>query len=219
MPRTESALEAGSAYRILWGKQTRSGPGSGAVGSDPWSFLLGERRVCSSSDRRNPPWSTRQEHGCARPTGDCCPHARKAIQAAIAGPSRARVPARGRTGVSDAYGKAPTDGRSCSVGTDGACEGSPAMAGTSLIGSGRFRCGTATSDSRPSSSSDGAPGESRPYACSLRNCVQVGPTRRGAGPRRPWRSTVATVVAETSIPSSKKLPPDPEVAPASVLPP
>src|SRR6266508_4391995 len=70
MPRTESALEAGSAYRILWGKETRSGPGSGAVGSDPWSFLLGERRDCSSSDRRNPPWSTRQEHGCARPTGD-----------------------------------------------------------------------------------------------------------------------------------------------------
>src|SRR6266542_3278947 len=56
--------------------------------------------------------------------------------------------------------------------------------------------GTGTSSSRPSSSTDGAPGESRPYAWSLRNCVQVGPIRRGAGPRPPWRSTVAMVVAE-----------------------
>ncbi len=48
--------------------------------------------------------------------------------------------------------------------------------------------------------------QSRPYACSRRNCVQVGPIRRGAGPRPPWRSTVATVVAETSMPSFKSSP-------------
>src|SRR5439155_14249355 len=45
------------------------------------------------------------------------------------------------------------------------------------------------------------------------------PDATGAGPRPARRSTVATVVAETSIPSSRKLPPDPGVAPARVLPP
>jgi hypothetical protein len=50
----------------------------------------------------------------------------------------------------------------------------------------------------------GAGGEA--YACDLRNCVQVGPIRRGAGPRPLWRSTVAMVVAETSIPSFRSSP-------------
>ena len=60
--------------------------------------------------------------------------------------------------------------------------------------------------------------ESRPYAWSRRNCVQVGPTRRGAGPRPPRRSTVAMVVADTSIPSFTEFASDPEVAPPWVLP-
>jgi hypothetical protein len=50
------------------------------------------------------------------------------------------------------------------------------------------------------------PGERRAYACSLRNCVQVGPTRRGAGPRLLCRSSVAIVVADTSIPSFRSSP-------------
>src|SRR6266536_4749650 len=49
-------------------------------------------------------------------------------------------------------------------------------------------------------------GERRAYACSLRNCVQVGPIRRGAGPRPPRRSTVAMVVAELSTPSFRSSP-------------
>ena len=54
------------------------------------------------------------------------------------------------------------------------------------------------------------------HACDPRNCVQVGPIRRGAGPSPLWRSTVAMVVAETSIPSFRSL--DSEVAPPRVLP-
>ncbi len=49
-------------------------------------------------------------------------------------------------------------------------------------------------------------GERRPYACSLRNWVHVGPIRRGAGPSPLFRSTVAMVVAETSIPSFSSSP-------------
>jgi hypothetical protein len=57
-----------------------------------------------------------------------------------------------------------------------------------------------------SAASDRDGGESRPDACALRNCVQVGPVRRGAGPRPVRRSTVAMVVAETSIPSFRSSP-------------
>jgi len=38
-------------------------------------------------------------------------------------------------------------------------------------------------------------------ACARKNSDQPGPIRRGAGPRRALRSTGATVVAETLIPS------------------
>ena len=51
----------------------------------------------------------------------------------------------------------------------------------------------------------GAGGEEA-VAWSLRNCVQVGPIRRGAGPRPLLRSTVAMVVAETSTPSFRSSP-------------
>jgi len=54
--------------------------------------------------------------------------------------------------------------------------------------------------------SEGAPGERRPQACSLANWVHVGPIRRGAGQSPPSRSTVAMVVAETSIPSFRNSP-------------
>jgi hypothetical protein len=45
-----------------------------------------------------------------------------------------------------------------------------------------------------------------PSACARRNCVQLGPVRRGAGPR-PWRrSSVLMVVAPTRMPSLRSSP-------------
>jgi hypothetical protein len=65
------------------------------------------------------------------------------IQAAIAGPSRARFAARGGTGVADACGKAPTDGLNHPFGTDGAAWiGSPAVAGPWLSGTSLSRSRT-----------------------------------------------------------------------------
>src|SRR6266511_1854020 len=81
----------------------------------------------------------------------------------------------------------------------------PVVAGSAPTGPGASRCGPDARSSRPSSSSDRGLRVSGPYAWSLRNCVQVGPTRRGAGPRPPRRSTVAMVVADTSIPSFTEL--------------
>jgi hypothetical protein len=40
-----------------------------------------------------------------------------------------------------------------------------------------------------------------PYAWARRNTDQLGPLRRGAGPRPDLHSTVAIVVAETLMPS------------------
>jgi hypothetical protein len=58
------------------------------------------------------------------------------------------------------------------------------------------------SDGRSSrlSSSGGAPGERRPYACSLRNWVHVGPIRRGAGPSPPVGHRNADSAPDQAIP-------------------
>src|SRR5213076_2171870 len=47
---------------------------------------------------------------------------------------------------------------------------------------------------------------------------QLGPIRRGAGPRPEARNTVATVVAETLIPTFQQLALDAHIAPVRVLP-
>jgi len=100
-----------------------------------------------------------------RPEG-CRPHARKEIQAAIAGPSRARVRARGGTSLADAAGSAPTVELDCPMGTDRHGEGRQRWQGASPSGTSLACRGTTTSSSGPSPSSDGAAGRAsrRPAA-------------------------------------------------------
>jgi hypothetical protein len=131
------------------------------------------------------------------------------IQAATAGPSRARGPTRGGTVVTDARRRLPTVpighpfGRAKSSWMDSSWS---VVAGSSLNDPGPSRCGADAKSSGLSSSEDRGLRVSRPYAWSRRNCAQVGPTRRGVGPRPPRRSTVAMVVADTSIPSFRSSP-------------
>ena len=60
--------------------------------------------------------------------------------------------------------------------------------------------------SRPRPGSGGRPASSMLCACARRNSDQLGPIRRGAGPRRETRNRVAIVVAETLIPSFSSSP-------------
>jgi hypothetical protein len=87
-----------------------------------------------------------------------------------------------------------------------------AVSGSSLIAPGP--------DGRSSrlSSSEGGPGERRPYACSLRNWVHVGPIRRGAGPSPPFSKHRGDGRGRDVDPELQELPSDPEVAPPWVLP-
>ena len=65
---------------------------------------------------------------------------------------------------------------------------------------------TDASSSRPAPIEDRSSLPSRPYAWARRNSDQLGPRRRGAGPRPDLRNTVAIVVAETLIPSFSSSP-------------
>jgi hypothetical protein len=79
---------------------------------------------------------------------------------------------------------------SASASTSGAC---PAWVG---------RRGSAATPSRPSVDAErGSLPASRLCAWARRNSDQLGPIRRGAGARPALRNSVATVVAETMIPS------------------
>jgi hypothetical protein len=121
-------------------------------------------------------------------------------QAAIAGPSRARAPSRREVVLTSARGRGCTAVLLGAEGSSRIGSSVSAVPGSSIIPPG--------SDGRSSklSFSEGAPGERRPYACTLRNWVHVGSIRRGAGPSPPSRSTVAMLVAETSIPSFRSSP-------------
>src|SRR6266511_2483097 len=150
----------------LWGKETRSWPGPGADGSDRSSFSTGERWIYrhlilepagrhdgtgeGKTDRRLPPL-TLPERFRRRSRARREPESRRATEPASR-THRAREGAHRRDEMSVRY--------------DGTARiGSSAVGGPSLSG----RCGIATSSSGPSFSSDGAPGDSRPYACNMRN--------------------------------------------------
>ena len=191
-----SSFQLGSfGRRGLWGKETRSRTvsdslcRSGAVSSQTRCRIHGPRHL----------WHRRAGRQRARDRCDVVPRSPD-DQAAIAGPSRGRAPSRGEALLRNARGRGC---RAALLGAEGSSwigSSASAVPGSSLIAPGP--------DGRSSglSFSDGAPGERRPYACSLRNWVHVGPIRRGAGPSPPSRSTVAMVVAETSIPSFRNSP-------------
>jgi hypothetical protein len=103
-------------------------------------------------------------------------------------------------------------GRGEPIGIGSGCEGSRGWAaaageplssastsGAGLSWAGRL--GAAATPSRPSASAERRPPPTRLCAWSRRNSDQLGPIRRGAGPRPALRNTVAIVVAETLIPS------------------
>jgi hypothetical protein len=184
-----------ACWATLWGKETRSRTVSGLVVSI-WCRLFPDR--CPTHG----PWPD------LAPTGGVSARSRSSEvvprspddQAAIAGPSRARAPSRGEVVPRNARGRGCTAALLGAEGSSWIGSSASAVPGSSLIAPGP--------DGRSAglSFSDGAPGERRPYACSLRNWVHVGPIRRGAGPSPPSRSTVAMVVAETSIPSFRNSP-------------
>jgi hypothetical protein len=91
------------------------------------------------------------------------------------------------------------------------------MAGPSPSGTSLSCCGTTTSSAWLSPSSDGALGESRPYACSRRNCVQVGPIRRGRGAEAALAKHRGDGRGRDVDAEFQELAPDPEVAPPGVL--
>ena len=171
-------------------------------------LAVGPSAGVTGSDRRSPPPTT----GTWACSGSMCgcslsrgvPRFRQLL------PARREHEFRGSvgTGVTNACSRAPTVRVGCLFGRAGSSwMTSPCsvVAGLSLTGAGA-RCGPHARSSKWSSSSDRTPGERRAYACSLRNCVQVGPIRRDAGPRPPRRSTVAMVVAELSTPSFRSSP-------------
>ena len=57
-----------------------------------------------------------------------------------------------------------------------------------------------------------------PWAWDLRNSLQVGPPRRGAGERPARRSSVRIFVAETQTAELGELAPDPDAPPPGVVP-
>jgi hypothetical protein len=171
-------------------------------------------RWLGSADRSSPArdricwWRPSGQHdrtGCASIDRWLQLSDRSKSQAAIRGPSRARVPGPAGTEVIDDCGGAPSTAMRPS-GTSPIGSWWLLAVGPSLTGTGTCPWGPATRSWTSSPWSERGPGESTAYAWSLRNCVQVGLIRRGAGPSPPWRSTVAMVVADTSMPSFKSSP-------------
>jgi len=181
--------------RCVWGKETRSRAVNGVVVRDLVRALSRLDAGCMAQGHLAPSGGvsarSRSLQVVPRSPDD---------QAAIAGPSRARAPSCWEADLRNVRGRGCTAALFGAEGSSWIGSSVSAVPGSSLIAPGP--------DGRSSrlSSSEGTPGERRPQACSLRNWVHVGPIRRGAGPSPPSRSTVAMVVAETSIPSFRSSP-------------
>jgi Transposase len=95
-------------------------------------------------------------------------------------------------------------GSGCDGGRDLGASGRRALSSASTSGVGRSwagRLGSAATPSRASASVKRRSPATRLCAWARRNSDQLGPIRRGAGPRPAVRNTVAIVVAETLTPS------------------
>jgi hypothetical protein len=162
---------------------------------DPWLLLAGRVRAADAVD---PVRTVR---------------ARKERRRAL-GPSRACHCCDDRSGAaveSQGEGTAATADSGGGPGTGREDHSSAPLVESSSASTPRAasRVGALRGDSLPSSppaGSEGRPAPSMLCAWARRNSDQPGPIRRGAGPRPETRNAVATVVAETLIPSFSSSP-------------
>jgi hypothetical protein len=103
------------AIEVAERQQTRSWPTSRPVGSDPTSFFLWRVPDLTVEPA---PVDHGHEHRSLQIDREVGLPGRSKLQAAIAGPSRARVPAPGGAALADARGRALRVATSC-VGRDG----------------------------------------------------------------------------------------------------
>jgi hypothetical protein len=106
----------------------------------------------------------------------------------------ATADSRGRPGTGQDHGSSAPPVESCLASTP---QAAPSGVGTLLAD---------TLPSSPPAGSESRPAPSMLCAWARRNSAQLGPIRRGAGPSPETRKMVATVVAETLIPSFSSSP-------------